>query len=115
MRARSLLPFAAGVLSLLATPLAAGTRIDLNGPWQFRIDADGKGEARGWARAVPDGVETVDVPHTWGIGRHAEHERVAWYWREVVVPPSLRDRPLEIRFEATFYKARLFVDGRLAG
>jgi beta-glucuronidase len=115
VRPRSFSPFAAGVLVLLATPLAAGPRIDLNGPWQFRTDADGKGEARGWARVVPDGAYTVDVPHTWGIGRHAEHEGVAWYWREGVVPPSLRGRRLEIHFGATFYKARLFVNGRLAG
>lgn len=102
-------------LALLASPAAASTRIDLNGPWQFRIDADGGGEAAGWAKAVPDGVETVDVPHTWGVGRHAEHEGVAWYWKAVSVPPALRGRRLELLFGATFYAARVFVNGRLVG
>jgi beta-glucuronidase len=93
----------------------AGTRVDLDGPWAFRIDPDGQGEARGWSRAVAEPSETVDVPHTWGVGPHAEHEGVAWYWRRVEVPPALRGRHLELHFGAVFYKARVFVDGVLAG
>jgi beta-glucuronidase len=96
-------------------PVVAGARIDLNGPWQFRMDPDGSGEARGWARSVPAGVESVDVPHTWGIGPHAEHEGLAWYWREVSVPPPLRGKRLELHFGATFYMARVFVNGALVG
>jgi beta-galactosidase/beta-glucuronidase len=103
------------LLFLLALPATGGTRIDLGGPWQFRIDADGSGARQGWARAVPSPVETVDVPHTWGVGRHAEHEGLAWYWKEVRIPPALRGHRLELHFGATFYKARLFVNGALAG
>jgi beta-glucuronidase len=102
------------VLSCAATA-SAGTRVSLNGPWQFRIDQRGSGAAAGWARAVPDAVETVDVPHTWGIGAHAEHEGLAWYWRSVSVPPALRGKKLELHFGATFYRARVFVDGRAVG
>jgi len=98
-----------------AVPVVASTRIDLEGPWQFRIDADGGGEGRGWARAVPSGTRTVDVPHTWGVGPDAEHEGLAWYWRTVTVPPSLRGHRVELHFGATFYKTRLFVNGSLAG
>jgi hypothetical protein len=112
---RSLLPFAGLVALVLASPAGAGTRIDLGGPWQFRIDVDGSGASQGWARAVPSAVETVDVPHTWGVGPHAEHEGLAWYWRHVSVPPSLRGRRLELLFGAAFYKARVFVNGTLAG
>lgn len=100
---------------LAAAPAAAGTRVDLNGPWQFRVDPDGSGARRGWAGAVPAPVESVDVPHTWGVGRHAEHEGLAWYWRRVTVPPALRGRRLELHFGATFYRARVFVNGALAG
>ncbi len=115
MRVRRL-PVTTLVALAVACPSAlAGTRIDLNGAWQFRIDPDGSGEARGWARAVPAAVETVEVPHTWGIGKHAEHEGLAWYWRRVTVPPTLRGKRLELHFGASFYKARLFVNGALAG
>lgn len=98
-----------------AAPAVAGTRLDLHGPWQFEVDADGRGESRGWAKAVPPDVETVSVPHTWGIGPHAEHEGVAWYWREVTVPPALAGSRLELHFGATFYKARVFVNGQKVG
>jgi beta-glucuronidase len=89
--------------------------VDLNGPWQFRIDPDGTGYRQGWAKAVPAPVETVDVPHTWGVGRHAEHEGLAWYWRRLTPPPGLRGKRLELHFGATFYRARVFVGGVLAG
>ena len=100
---------------LLAGPASAGTRVDLGGPWRFRIDADGSGARQGWAKAVPSPVETVDVPHTWGVGRHAEHEGLAWYWRHVSVPKALHGRRLELHFGATFYRALVFVNGALAG
>jgi beta-glucuronidase len=89
--------------------------VDLNGRWQFRIDPDGAGSRQGWAKTVPSPVEAVDVPHTWGVGRHSEHEGVAWYWRRVTVPPALRTKRLELHFGAAFYKARVFVNGAFAG
>ncbi|HVO13378.1 MAG TPA: glycoside hydrolase family 2 TIM barrel-domain containing protein [Vicinamibacteria bacterium] len=116
MRPRSLaVPGLPLLLFVLSAPSAAGTRVSLDGPWQFRIDHDGTGERSGWARTVPADVETVDVPHTWGVGRHAEHEGIAWYWRVVRVPPSLIGHPLELHFGATFYEARVFVNGTLVG
>jgi len=63
--ARSLLPLALGVLAALAAPAAASTRVELNGPVAVPHRRRRHGESRGWAKAVPDGVETVDVPHTW--------------------------------------------------
>ena len=106
------LVLARGTLGGLA---AAGTRIDLDGPWQFRVDPEGKGEALGWARSLPAGVEQVEVPHSWGIGAHAEHEGLAWYWRALRVPAPLRGKRLELHFGATFYRARVFVNGALVG
>ena len=99
----------------LGVPAAAATRIDLGGPWQFRIDPDGSGARQGWAKEPPSPAETVDVPHTWGVGPHAEYEGLAWYWKRVIVPPALRGRRLELHFGATFYRARVFVNGLLAG
>jgi beta-glucuronidase len=103
------------LLVAVAGPAGAGTRTDLGGQWRFRVDPDGAGERRGWAKGVPSPVETVDVPHTWGVGEHAEHEGLAWYWRRVTVPAALRGRRLELHFGATFYRARVFVNGALVG
>jgi beta-galactosidase/beta-glucuronidase len=114
VRAR-LATFACLLFLLAAAPAVAGTRLDLDGPWSFRIDPDGSGERQGWAKAVPLPVETVDVPHTWGVGRHAEHEGLAWYWRQVTVPRALQGRRLELHFGAVFYRARVFVNGALVG
>jgi beta-glucuronidase len=107
-----------GLLLTLTVPAgsaAAGVRIDLDGPWWFAIDPDGGGEARGWSRTIPASAETVDVPHTWGIGPHAEHEGLAWYWRDVEIPTTLAGKRLELHFGATFYRARVLVNGTLAG
>jgi beta-galactosidase/beta-glucuronidase len=115
VRPRSSLAALVAALALLAVPLGAATRVDLDGPWQFRIDVDGSGERSGWAKAPPAELETVVVPHTWGIGAHAEHEGLAWYWRTLSVPPALRGRRLELEFGATFYRARVFVNGTPVG
>lgn len=104
---------AAGLLALLAVPGGAAVSIDLSGPWRFRVDAEGSGFGNGWARAVPDGAEVVDVPHTWGRrGPHQEHEGLAWYWR--TLPPAAGHRT-ELRLGAVFYRARVFLNGHLAG
>jgi beta-glucuronidase len=102
------------LVALGSSPALAGTRVDLDGPWQFRVD-DGRADSAGWSRAVPADVETVDVPHTWGVGLHAEHEGVAWYWRTLDVPAALHGRRLELHFGATFYAARVFVNGQMVG
>jgi beta-galactosidase/beta-glucuronidase len=100
------------LLALLAPASAgAGTRIDLDGPWRFRVDDSGSREVRGWAREAPSDTEAVDVPHTWGVGPHAEYEGTAWYWREVALAPALRGRRVELHFGATFYRARVWVNG----
>ena len=111
---RARFPLALLLVALGSSPALAGTRVDLDGPWQFRVD-DGRADSAGWSRAVPADVETVDVPHTWGVGPHAEHEGVAWYWRTLDVPSALHGRRLELHFGATFYAARVFVNGQMVG
>jgi beta-glucuronidase len=57
-------------LTLLAVPLNASTRVDLNGSWRFRIDRNEEGETQGWNISLPAGTEVVRVPHTWNIGKY---------------------------------------------
>jgi hypothetical protein len=109
---RAAVPCGFVLLGLLAPAGAgAGVRVDLDGAWRFRIDDTGSGETRGWAKEAPPDTEVVDVPHTWGVGPHSEHEGTAWYWREVALAPALRGRRVELHFGATFYRARVWVNG----
>lgn len=89
----------------------ASARVDLNGDWQFRTDPQKQGETQGWMKQLPDGTETVRVPHTWNIGRYDDLEGTAWYFRSFEVPEELRAKRVEIHFGATFYKSRVWLNG----
>ena len=104
-------------LALLCSPpvARASTSIDLNGPWLFRIQGVSEGEATGWPQAVPAGTEMVRVPHTWNVGAHADHEGKGWYFRSFALPAELLDKHVEIRFGATFYKSRVWLNGQPLG
>jgi hypothetical protein len=105
----------AALVGLGLAPARAATRIELNGEWQFRIDPAGEGEKAGWAKATPSATETVRVPHTWGVGKHEEHEGLAWYFRTFTLPKVLLGQHTEIRFGATFYRSRVWLNGTLIG
>src|SRR6188768_3061761 len=62
MRARRLFLLAT---LLMAAAADAGTRIDLNRGWSFRVESGVDGVQAGWPASMPEGVTTVDVPHTW--------------------------------------------------
>jgi beta-glucuronidase len=96
----------------LLPPMAwASTRIDLDGPWQFRADLSREGETQGWISSIPLGTETVRVPHTWNIGKYDDYEGTAWYFKSFEVPEELRTQHVELHFGATFYKSRIWLNG----
>jgi beta-glucuronidase len=99
------------VVVIGATPAEAATRVTLDGDWQFKTDPAREGEARGWWREPPGAVETVRVPHTWNVGRHEDFEGTAWYFKTFEAPDGLRGRRVELNFGATFYKARVWMNG----
>jgi beta-glucuronidase len=95
--------------------LFAGTRVELNGDWRFRTDPAGEGEKAGWMREMPAGTESVTVPHTWNIGAHEDYEGVGWYFRTFRIDSTLRTQHVELHFGATFYKARIWLNGTEIG
>ena len=99
----------------LAGRLSAATRETLNGDWQFRVDAQGRGQAEGWWKNMPNGTRTVQVPHTWNIGEYEDYEGIAWYFKMFEIPEEYRGKHLEIHFGATFYRARLWLNGAELG
>ena len=96
---------------VLVTPARAATRTDLDRDWQFRADPDGGGVAAGWASAQPSDTESVTLPHTWNIGRLHDYLGVAWYFRRFERPHLAPGAHVELHFGATFYKARVWLNG----
>ena len=100
--------------SLLCTSAAsAATRIDLNRDWAFRTE---KGiEAAGlatWSKAIPEGTRAVTVPHTWNReGADYAYLGTGWYFRSFDLPKLPADAIAQLHFGATFYKARVWLNG----
>ena len=87
------------------------TRIDCDQGWQFRIDPGQVGEASGWSKNIPADTKSVSVPHTWNIGEFHDYMGVAWYFRRFSMPPVLPGTRVALHFGATFYRARVWLNG----
>lgn len=105
-----LLPaFALAFMVECAAP--ASPRTDLDRNWQFRADPAGSGEASGWQAAMPAGTQSVTLPHTWNIGPLHDYLGVAWYFRRFDMPRHFPGDHIELNFGATFYRARVWLNG----
>lgn len=114
------------------------SEVDLSGEWFFAFDPDGTGEERGVQRppfgeaAYPERIEVPypwqsllsgvgpEVPGTWakfGSEREVNSYRGdVWYARMVEVPANLgSDERWVLRLGAVDWRARVFVEGELAG
>lgn len=106
------------ILLLLAASGGAtygATKVDLDGSWQFRTDPSAAGERQGWYSQVPGSTETVNVPHTWNLGKYEDYEGTAWYFRTFTLPRELLTQQVELHFGATFYKSRVWLNGKEIG
>lgn len=98
-----------------ALPLHAGSRVDLNQDWHFRIDPAREGVTAGWTAKLPASTESVRVPHTWNIGAHDDFEGIGWYFRSFVAPAVPAHGHVELHFDATFYKSHVYLNGKELG
>jgi beta-glucuronidase len=103
------------VLAVFSPGLGASTRLDLDGPWRFRVDPRREGSRQGWQDAPPADCGIVRLPHTWGVGRHEDHLGTAWYFKTVILPTGVRNKHVELHVGAAFYRARVFWNGREVG
>ncbi len=99
------------ILLTFSASALASTRIDLDRDWQFRTDPHETGEASGWPKQMPDGTETVNVPHTWNLGKHDDYLGKAWYFRTFAIPMQSPDEHVALHFGATFYSSRVWLNG----
>jgi len=106
---------------LLARVIAFGaerTRIDLTGQWRFAIDPVRTGVQSKWNEpGVPlQYWAPVMVPHCWPVDpRYPFYIGAAWYRRSFTVPEDAAGRHMRLVFEAVFYRARVWLNGRLLG
>jgi beta-glucuronidase len=96
---------------ILSIPALASSRIDLDRDWQFCTDAHEQGEISGWQKHLPSDTESVNVPHTWNIGKHDNYLGKAWYFRTFEMPMQSPDLHVALHFGATFYSSRVWVNG----
>ncbi|MDP9013462.1 MAG: hypothetical protein M3O41_12560 [Pseudomonadota bacterium] len=96
---------------LVAVPALGSTRTDLDQDWQFRADPADSGVTSGWNSAVPTDTESVTVPHTWNLGRLHDYLGVGWYFRRFEWPLPPPGGRVELHFGATFYRARVWLNG----
>ncbi|MCX7683182.1 MAG: DUF2723 domain-containing protein, partial [Anaerolineae bacterium] len=92
--------------------------IPLSGEWRFAVDPDNSGERAGWFRADFNDSRwsVVTVPHTWGVTKeYADYDGIAWYRRTFTLPSMAQYAHLRLRFDAVFYKARVWLNGQYLG
>ncbi len=90
----------------------------LNGEWQFEMDEQGDGEARGLVSGK-DLAQKIVVPFCpesklSGIG-HYDFMKHTWYRRLFDVPASMKSKRVRLQFGAVDYQAWVWVNGQLAG
>lgn len=92
--------------------------LNLNGEWEFEIDAGDTGEERGLV-AAKHFSRRITVPFCpesplSGIG-HLDFMEAVWYRKRVVVPRAWQGRRLLLHFGAVDYEATIWVNGVKAG
>ena len=103
------------IVCILSIPALASNRIDLNHDWQFCTDPRDSGEASEWQKRPPADTESVNVPHTWNIGKHDSYLGKAWYFRNFEAPSPSPGTHVELHFGATFYSSRIWLNGAQVG
>ena len=96
---------------MLSAPLLGTTRVDLDRDWSFRMDPEQIGETAQWQNHPPPNTESVNLPHTWNIGGHDGYLGKAWYFTTFEMPVPSADLHARLYFGATFYSARVWLNG----
>lgn len=96
----------------------------LNGEWSFALDPLARGEAMGWDQPwkysekdssySPERFDKVTVPHCWSNDIRYNFVGRAWYRKAFKLAEQDKDKLVRLRFEAVFYRCRIFINGELA-
>ena len=98
--------------------------IPFNDNWKFRLEDSAD-------YATPDFDDTawrlIDVPHDWSIeGKYDKNNPsgpqggympcgIAWYRKSFILPDSLQNKRIYIRFDGVYMKSQVWINGRMVG
>jgi hypothetical protein len=112
----------AGVVPLAEHPRPDFERAqwqNLNGPWDFQLDAQDVGEAQGWSRTGPPAPRMIVVPFPWGspLSGVADSASIGWYARTIEVPPgwTAGGRRVFVVIGAADWRTTAWLDGQQLG
>ena len=93
------------------------SKTPLDGTWNFALDPVAVGENERWFAAEQyDRWDKVTVPHSFSVDpRYHGYTGTAWYIRKFKLPASRSGERQFIRFEAVYYKARIWLNGEYIG
>lgn len=111
---------AVGLLLLLPALLFAQEKktVSLNGEWAFALDPLKVGENGQWFSPAFDArqFDKVTVPHCFSADpRYALYTGCAWYFKRFMAEDLPAAHHAFIRFQAVFYKTKIWLNGQLVG
>jgi hypothetical protein len=94
--------------------------LTLNGEWQFEIDKEADGEARGltYGRDLNSKIIVPFCPESKlsGLGLPTSvHMKNVWYRRTFELPPAMQGKRLRIHFGGVDYRSWVYINGQFAG
>lgn len=102
-------------ITLFCATAYGSARVDFNRDWHFHVDPQNAGKSQQWFDHEPDQIEVVNAPHTWNLGKHEDYIGTAWYFKSFVADRGWKNEHVELHFGATFYHARIWLNGKLVG
>lgn len=112
------------IITIVVSFTAKSQEISMNGEWSFALDPLSRGEAMGWDQPwkynekdttfSPDKFDKVTVPHCWSTDIRYNFVGKGWYRKAFKLAEDAKDKLVRMRFEAVFYKCRIFINGELA-
>jgi hypothetical protein len=90
---------------------------NLNGRWDFVLDARDEGERGGWARGQLPAPRQILVPFSWGspLSGVPDSADIGWYARTITIPEQWKGRRVYLVVGASDWRTTVWLDGAEVG
>jgi len=91
--------------------------VNLNGPWDFRFDAEDIGLGETWYDDAADFPRAITVPFSWAapLSGLTDEADIGWYARSVTVPEAWAGRRVFLVVGAADWHTTAWIDGQTLG